>query len=271
MRCMSGKEIWQNKTAAISERRWERQWTHTSMREWTRALRSACAIRPEAMMMMSSQRSLSLFCLYSEVPPCADLRIDSRVFVSAAASPISVILLLAFWSILWKKEERDYLESKLIIDALLCFVDRFLYAIRTHTGSGSEIFFSGFWNTHIFQGSRVLQRGVLFLQPCSSASARGHRERERERFNLKQMQHQWFLVEKASQILSSLIALVLPKLWRYVKLLHNWAKSGPAFQQVSSATHTLQPSRMSPHATITPTGFLVSIAWNTMAGNLLKL
>ncbi len=96
------------------------------------------------MMMMSSQRSLSLFCLYSEVPPCADLRIDRRVFVSAAASPISVILLLAFWSILWKKEERDYLESKLIIDALLCFVDRFLYAIRTHTGSGSEIFFSGF-------------------------------------------------------------------------------------------------------------------------------
>ncbi|KAH8949054.1 hypothetical protein BDL97_10G010100 [Sphagnum fallax] len=34
---------------------------------------------------------------------------------------------------------------------------------------------------HIFQGSRVLQRGVLFLQPCSSASAREHRERERER------------------------------------------------------------------------------------------
>ncbi|CAK9193735.1 unnamed protein product [Sphagnum troendelagicum] len=32
--------------------------------------------------------------------------------------------------------------------------------------------------THIFQGSRVLQRGVLFLQPCSSASAREHRERE---------------------------------------------------------------------------------------------
>jgi hypothetical protein len=116
-----------------------------------------------------------------------------------------------------------------------------------------------------------LQRGVLFLQPCSSASAREHRERARVRFTLNQMQHRWFLVEKASQILSSLIALVLPKLWRYVKLLHNWAKSGPAFQQVSSATHTLQPSRMSPHATITPTGFLVSIAWNTMAGNLLKL
>jgi hypothetical protein len=37
-------------------------------------------------------------------------------------------LLLAFWSILWKKEERVYLESKLIIDALLCFVDRFLEA-----------------------------------------------------------------------------------------------------------------------------------------------
>jgi hypothetical protein len=138
---------------------------------------------------------------------------------------------------------------------------------------GSEIFFSGFWKMHIFQGSRVLQRGVLFLQPCSSASAREHRERERERerecFTLKQMQHRWFLVEKASQILSSLIALVLPKLWRYVKLLHKWAKSGPAFQQVSSATHTLQPSTMSPHATIK--GFLVSIAWNTMAGNLLKL
>jgi hypothetical protein len=95
--------------------------------------------------------------------------------------------------------------------------------------------------------------------------------RERERFTLKQMQHRWFLVEKASQVLSSLIALVLPKLWRYVKLLHKWAKSGPAFQQVSSDTHTLQPSTMSPHATITPTGFLVSIAWNTMAGNLLKV
>jgi hypothetical protein len=97
-------------------------------------------------MMMSSLRSLSLslFCLYSEAPPCADLRVDGRVFVSAAACPISVILLLAFWSILWKKDERDYLESKIIIDALLCFVDQFLYAIRTHTGSGSEIFFSGF-------------------------------------------------------------------------------------------------------------------------------
>jgi hypothetical protein len=93
---------------------------------------------------LSLSLSLSLFCLYSEAPPCADLRIDGRVFVSAAACPISVILLLAFWSILWKNDERDYLESKLIIDALFCFVDRFLYAIRTHAGSGSEIFSSGF-------------------------------------------------------------------------------------------------------------------------------
>jgi hypothetical protein len=98
------------------------------------------------MMMMSSLRalSLSLSCLSSEAPPCVDLRVDGRVFVSSAACPISVILLLAFWSILRKKDERDYPESKIIIAALLCFVVRFLYAIRTHTGSGSEIFFSDF-------------------------------------------------------------------------------------------------------------------------------
>jgi len=121
--CENGRVLWEVPVQSAQKPWW-----------WCQA----CALS------LSLSLSLSLFCLYSEAPPCADLRIDGRVFVSAAACPISVILLLAFWSILWKNDERDYLESKLIIDALFCFVDRFLYAIRTHAGSGSEIFSSGF-------------------------------------------------------------------------------------------------------------------------------
>jgi hypothetical protein len=76
-----------------------------------------------------------------------------------------------FWSILWKKEERDYLESKLIIDALLCFVDRFLYAIRTHTGSWQWDLFLGFLKDAHLQritcfAARSVISATLFFGKC---------------------------------------------------------------------------------------------------------
>ncbi len=85
--CENGRVLWEVPAQSAQKPWW-----------WCQA----CALS------LSLSLSLSLLSVLwdSEAPPCADLRVDKRVFVSAAACPISVILVLAFWSILWKKEER---------------------------------------------------------------------------------------------------------------------------------------------------------------------